>query len=133
MSLTACPQCGSSIQQTREDGRCVACGRLLPEELLPPVELKKALTDGERGAPDGSNLITLKCPFCNFDNKETARVCEQCRSKLNPFQAHMADLTPAGLLLGLLTIPVGIVAALIIGFIFSLIPPVALVQQLPRN
>src|SRR5260370_30164499 len=123
MSLTACPQCGSSIQQTREDGRFVACGRLLPEELLPPVELKKALTDGERGAPDGSNLITLKCPFCNFDNKETARGCDQCRSKLNPFQPHMADLTPAVLLLGPPTIPPAIGAVLIIRFNVRLCPP----------
>lgn len=28
-----CPHCGSSVRQTRADGRCASCGKLLPEQL----------------------------------------------------------------------------------------------------
>src|ERR1700723_3364722 len=28
-----CPDCGTTVQQARADGRCVGCGKLLPEEL----------------------------------------------------------------------------------------------------
>lgn len=32
-----CPQCGTTARQTRTDGRCVACGELLPEGLRAPA------------------------------------------------------------------------------------------------
>ena len=33
MSLQTCPHCRTTIRQSRDDGRCVACGEMLPEEL----------------------------------------------------------------------------------------------------
>ena len=33
MSTTPCPHCGATGRQRRADGRCVSCGKQLPEEL----------------------------------------------------------------------------------------------------
>src|SRR5262249_23575807 len=33
MSTTPCPHCGATAQQCRADGRCVSCGKQLPEGL----------------------------------------------------------------------------------------------------
>src|SRR5262245_8291351 len=33
MSPIPCPHCGTTIRQTRADGRCGGCGKLLPEQL----------------------------------------------------------------------------------------------------
>jgi tetratricopeptide (TPR) repeat protein len=38
MSPRPCPHCGAVIRQSRSDGRCVGCGKLLPEQLRAPPE-----------------------------------------------------------------------------------------------
>lgn len=35
---TFCPACGTTVRQTRTDGRCIGCGKLLPEELRAPPQ-----------------------------------------------------------------------------------------------
>jgi hypothetical protein len=46
MTPKPCPHCGSAIQQRRKDGRCSACGKLLPEGLRAPLAMTPLL-DGE--------------------------------------------------------------------------------------
>jgi tetratricopeptide (TPR) repeat protein len=38
MTSAPCPNCGAAIRQNRADGRCVACGKLLPDELRAPAD-----------------------------------------------------------------------------------------------
>lgn len=33
-----CPNCGKSLRQTRADGRCVACGKAIPDALRAPAQ-----------------------------------------------------------------------------------------------
>src|SRR5262245_14011823 len=33
MSTTPCPHCGVTVRQSRADGRCVSCGKQLPDEM----------------------------------------------------------------------------------------------------
>src|SRR5262245_25198656 len=40
MTNAPCPICGTSLRQTRADGRCVACGKQLPAELRAAVTAK---------------------------------------------------------------------------------------------
>lgn len=40
MSPQSCPYCETVARQSRLDGRCAACGKLLPEELRPRSTLK---------------------------------------------------------------------------------------------
>ena len=45
MNLGPCPHCGIGTRQSRSDGRCVGCGRLLPDELRAPPEPSTPLPD----------------------------------------------------------------------------------------
>jgi hypothetical protein len=41
---TVCPHCGTVARQTQPDGRCLACGTLLPEALRAPTATSPRVT-----------------------------------------------------------------------------------------
>src|SRR5262249_30106470 len=50
MNSASCPECGATARQTRTDGRCIGCGKLLPEELrAPPQPSPETPTPGAIG------------------------------------------------------------------------------------
>jgi hypothetical protein len=51
MTLTPCPHCGTTIQQRRKDGRCSACGKLLPEAIRAPLAMTPLLDADIRSYP----------------------------------------------------------------------------------
>src|SRR6266496_6606602 len=43
MTSAPCPNCGAAVRQNRADGRCVACGKPLPEGLRAPPDTAESL------------------------------------------------------------------------------------------
>lgn len=43
MTPKPCPDCGAVLRQCRSDGRCVGCGKQLPEEFRAPAQFASPL------------------------------------------------------------------------------------------
>jgi hypothetical protein len=73
-----CPSCGTTIQQIRADGRCVACGKLLPTELRGAPEL------APKGLPKIESIDDLAryfgCPPVVEDSSPRPRPYEDWRT-----------------------------------------------------
>lgn len=61
----ACPHCGAGARQTRADGRCAACGTLLPEALQAPAAREGSGTRG-RSKPPRPESVRQVGPMVTF-------------------------------------------------------------------
>src|SRR5262245_15763954 len=59
MSPMPCPHCGLAARQSRPDGRCVGCGKSLPEELrAPPEPMAQAPAGAQPGPRRGGGRVS---------------------------------------------------------------------------
>src|SRR5262249_32799102 len=76
MNATPCPHCGIAMRQLRADGRCSACGKLLPENLRAPPAIAVK--------PPPPPL-----PFSAWHNWDAAiQQCKACRDSLFPIRSQ---------------------------------------------